>query len=314
MASNFEDPTEWRLKTRGNIPYKLVQVNLDYETTRASGSLDIIIMTSDLKDFLEEILPEPKQVSNIYIPQYEYFGDTLLAVVRVSVKSFSSDMPIDPFGDDEDAPEGTYYPTLALTLELAVPPDGELDADKPETFLEISSDASGDFIHSGGESAAETVDVDSLGRPVDGAEKVKIRNPNVPLTVLCPQVNWSVKWKSIPFDNYKDVLVPRLEAALGKVNKEPFAPLTVTTKETLLMLAYSYERCYTWRARYTDKPMVDLSMKFLEKRVVWDGKPHGHNSFWIPGTGWRYVLMGGKPTFESYDFNRLFKPAPNFGP
>lgn len=303
MASHFDDPEQWRLKTKKGIRFKLVTVDLNYQTTRAEGSIEIIIATADLQKFLEEILPPPKKYKNIYIPQYTRFSNTTLAVTSVGVRSFDDGMPIDPFSADKNAPDGTYYPTLTLVLGLAVPPDGDQDPDKPESYLEISSDASGDFIHTP-PANMEYQDVDSDGKGQGNKEKV--RNPLVPHAILCPQVTWNVKWKNVPFDSYQKTYVGRLESALGKCNSEPFKPLSVTYKEVLLLLTYSIERSYTWREKFTDIPMVDITMKFLEKKIIWEGKPHGHNSQWIPGTGWRRLLMDGKPTFETSDFNEIF--------
>jgi hypothetical protein len=116
-----------------------------------------------------------------------------------------------------------------------------------------------------------------------------------------------VKWKNIPYKSYQEKIVPRLENALGHVNSKKFTPLNIKYEEILLLVSYSYERNYTWRERFIDKPMVDLTMKFMEKKIKWEGHIHGHNSQWVPGVGWRRLLMNDKPTFETEDFNEIFK-------
>jgi hypothetical protein len=315
MAGLLEH-SSWRLKTpKEKIKYRLVNISLDYETVKAGGTVEVIIRTRDYRKFLEEMLPEPKQYDQIYIPQYAYFimdaavrrGDNpgVLAVHKVTAKSLDDGLPIDPFLVDTTAPAGTYYEYLTCVLTLAVPPDGNQDPLKPETYLEISAESAGSFIHTPPVNMT-TVDIGANGIQTAGAPKVKIKQQTIPHTVFCPQTMWDVKWKSVPYDNYKDVLVPRLENALAHVNKLNFNPLNIKYRETLLLLSYSYERSYTWRGRFTDKPMVDVTMKFMEKKVKWKDKIHGHNSQWIPGEGWKRVLMDDEPTFETYDFNKIF--------
>lgn len=299
MGSFFEDPTQWRLRTPGGIPYKLLSFDAEIESVKASSKIVVLIPSTALLDFGAELFPPPKQMGTIFIPQYKFYGNSQLCNLKMSVKSFNSEFPVDPFTDDPDAPPETYYPVLACTIDIGPPPTD------PTTFLEVSSDANGEYIHAPA-SNTQIANNDDKGKIV-GATKQKSRMPHIPSTVLCPQTMWSVVWKMIPLSNFKSVILPRLKTLLGKVNSKEFNTLYTSDPETLLFTGYSYSYSYTWQRNYVAEPLIDVTMKVLEKKIVWRGQLHGHNSIWYPGQGWKRQIVDNKPPMEAEDFNLLVK-------
>lgn len=319
MASNFDNPSLWRLFFRRltatkKVRFKIVAFELDYDISRASGIADIIVAVADIQELVRELLPPPKKHNLIYVPQFRFFDDTPFAITGMSIKSFDSGIPIDPLDIDAVAPGGTYYPTAAVRLTLGIPPSTAPDPYDPKTYLEISSSSTGDFYHSPA-TDSEMQATDSRGEPVPPADVVQ--NPLVPFSVLAPQTEWTLKWNSIPLHNYEEVIVPRLNAALGKVNQYEFPPLGITTFNTLLFVSYAQERVYTWQQKIEGVPkdgphqLVNLSMQFLEKNIKVGTEVHGHQSFWVQPQGWKYLTRGGLPTFQSFDMLNIFRSFPN---
>lgn len=316
------DESMWRLRTPagayGNIPYKMVAITFDHEMVQATGAMVVLIQSKDWSNFLRQYLPMPEQHGAIYVPKYTYLEinkkATTYAVTKIKTKGFNEDFPIDPLHMDDPAPAGTYYPVLEMTLEFGTLPHVQVDPDDPETFLEIDSDTTGEFVYCPSDQA-EMQDNDADGKPV-GAP-VPVRQPEVPHAVLCPQTGWNLIWRAIPLDNYQTELVPRLDELMGKVNEFGFPVLDKSgqrLKEIFLFAGYSYKPTCTWRSKPTGESavvLVDLTMKIIEKKIIWNKQLHGHNSQWIPGKGWKRYIVEGKPIFDLTDFNALFSLLPN---
>lgn len=314
MAGVLEDPSQWRLRTNFGIPYKLKTLEGSFEHEKAELNLTMLVASNQLFNLMAEMFPPPISYGNVTIPQYAKYGTTNLGVKRVRFKSFDDNLPIDPFRLDGNAPIGTYFPVLELDVEVSSTPFGSKKPSDPQTFLEISADASGEFVHSPPTNAQfQPVMNDPNGgqRVVNNGPPKKSRVPYVPHTVLIPQTSWSISWKRIPFENFRDVIRPRLEYLLGSVNASPFTILYSTWPETLLFVGYSYKYNFTWRDGYVDKPFIDLDLKFLEKRVLWNGIVRGHQDVWRPGVGWDRILINGRPTYDGRDFNVMFDNRPN---
>ena len=334
MASYFEDATLWRLRTNlYGIPYKLLSESGMFEFVKASANARVLIRQSDLIQFCTEMLPPPIRWGGITIPQYARFGPSQLCINKINWKSFDDSLPTDPLLVDTTADVGTYYPILELDIELTTTPYGSRDPTDPLTFLEISAESSMQVLYSPPKNATwQNVGEDG---EADGEPEAN-RDPAISHQVMLPQTMWSVGWHKIPLFDFRDIIRPRLESILGKVNSEPFGILYATGPTTLLCVGYSYKYEYSWKDGYVDMPLVDLDIKFLEKNIrkpVYlvpqdvdiNGKPgpnntvifqkiFGHQDFWRPGHGWGRLLIDGKPTFDAIDFNLLFEPDPNAPP
>lgn len=337
MASDFDDPSKWRLKTPLGTPYKWKSLEGDFEPASANMSIEVLIRSTDMLIFAEEMLPPPVQFGNLFIPQYTLFGKTNLRVAKVAFKSFDDGSPIDPFGFDPLAPSialgqkaDTYYPVILATISFASPTFPTPDAADPTTFLEVRGSTSGEFLHAT-PTATFWQDVDEKGNYVGDPEKN--RQENVPCTVLNPQTQWTVKWSRIPLTWFASTLKPRLDSVIGKINSKPFSVLRVAAPQTLLFSGYDYDYSLTWQSTFINQPMVTLNLKFLEKNILWanqkfnsDGSPvlvfnpqtqksdpqygpkviRGHNDFWRPGVGWTRMLINNREVFDSTDFNTVF--------
>jgi hypothetical protein len=305
MAGYLEDDTQWRLRTNGGIPFKWLSLEGDFESVKADVNLKLLIQGYNLIPFCVELFPPPIQFGAVSIPQYVQFGNMNLVCKNVRFRSFDVGLPIDPMNFDFSAPVGTYFKTIEVELSLGSSPTGSRNPADPFTFLELSADASGEYIHVP-PANTKFQPTDENGEP-DG-DPTPNRVPILPHTILVPQSTWSVKWSKIPLNIFRNAIQPRIELALGKVNSDVFSILFASYKETLLFTGYSFRYAYTWRDGYVDNPFVDLDMKFLEKRVFFGGKVRGHQDVWRPGVGWDRLLINGLPTYEAVDFNTIFAP------
>ena len=94
------------------------------------------------------------------------------------------------------------------------------------------------------------------------------------------------------------------------MNSLPLPFLYNAQPETVLYAGQSTSNSYSWRDDNVNSSPIDLSMKLIEKRVVWRGITVGHNHVWEPGKGWVRVLIGpdkDEPMYRRTDFNFLFK-------
>lgn len=331
MASNFDDPTQWRLTTVGGIRYKWLSIDGEFGEEEATAQVKVLVEASSLLNFMLEMLPPPVQIGNISIPQ----GSTLpgfpqMAVRKVSFQSFDGSMPIDPFGFDPSPPDGTYFPVVQCTIHYdSRIKKRDTDENDPLTFLEISSSASGEFLHTNAPKSRWQVQENSVlgdgddeadggwidaatnrlnGSNTDTDEEVN-RDPSAPVTIQVPLTEWTIRWPQVPFTLYRDVMVHRLRQMLGRVNKSEFnVPLLSTLeRETLLCVSHAHNEQHTWRDGLVSTPPVSVEIKLLEKRIVWNGVVCGHNHFWRPGHGWQLLYLNENQdrVYKQWDFNIL---------
>jgi len=335
MSSNLNDPTKWRLKTTGGIPYKLLQQEGDFGLEQADVTVDVLVQASDLLNFFLEMMPPPIQVGNVSVPQSSTLpGFPQISVKRIKFKSHDAAFPIDPFGIDSSPPDNTYYPVVLCQLFYSSEmKNRDTDEDDPQTFLEITSRAGGEFINSTGPGARWKPEQNSLledgddqepGTWIDpdtgkvlGANEENPRSPNeqvnrdpgLPILIRVPTTQWTLRWNQIPFELYEDVIVYRCRQLIGRVNSGTFdVPLFNTLEpETLLFDSYGHTQRHTWRDGLVTTPPVDLEINLIEKRVVWNGVVCGHNHFWRPGFGWQRLYIDDQqtPVYKGWDFNLL---------
>ena len=278
MAANLEDPASWRLRTSGGIPYKIVSLTGSLEEVGGEVTFDILIPTAELITFCIEMFPPPIQINGLWIPRFSTFGSTNLRIQKIMFKAHEETIPIDPFHIDPLALAKTYGHTLRLTIQYG-PPRYHQDPDPndPTTFLEVRASVTGEFLHTTPQSITWQV-LKSDGTPDGKPDKNRVEQ--VPASILSPQTMWNVKWNKIPYSFFRDTIRPRLELLLGKVNSAQFSLLYANDPKTLLFVGYDYDYSFTWNSNLQDTPLINLDMKFLEKRIVWksvllwsDGSP-----------------------------------------
>ena len=333
MASHFDDPSQWRLTnfSGGDVPIKYLGLDGGFAQENGSTTVNFVIPASRLVEFLLETFPTPIQVGNISVPQsLPLPGVPGMVARKVSFKAFIDGLPCDPFGFDTSAPEGTYSPVIGVDVEYGPRVNADPNPNDPRTFLEISANTSGEFISTTAPKAkwklktrdtaeeADSADTDEPTvdpdtekedeKPATEGETETQKDPTTPVLINVPQTEWTIKWNQIPFTYFNNVLIHRVRWCLGRVNYNFFPLLHNAYPETILFTGYNYTQSFSWRDGNVNSAPINLEMKMLEKRVVWNGVICGHNHFWRPGKGWEYLLIDGvKPTYEKRNLNMLFK-------
>ena len=332
MASNFDNPSLWRLTTNAGLRYKMLDMEGGVEDEHGYVNIRLLIQSSSLLAFFAEFLPPPITVGNISVPQGSILpGFPTLPVKKITFKSFDGqDKPIDPFGFDIGAPAGTYSPVVEVNVnyDSNVKKSSPTSSD-PQTFLEISSVSKMEFMHTTAPNAkwlprknpdlpnpdddqtpgawadAQTSRIVSP-TPVDQPTEEN-RDPTAPVTIAVPLTEWRVRWPQVPYDLFSNVMIHRLRMMHGRVNDANMPLLFYATPETILFTGYSQQQRHTWRDGFTSTPPLSVEMTFLEKRVVWGGVIRGHNDFWRPGKGWETLLIDGvNKAHKSWNLNLLF--------
>jgi hypothetical protein len=103
---------------------------------------------------------------------------------------------------------------------------------------------------------------------------------------------------------------------MGKVNEAAYAPLFDAPAETLLFVGHEYddERLLFTSAtdpqddEVNDSVFISVTVKILEKRATDSGgNIVGHNHFWNPEEGWRYLRIdGSNAAYATHDFDLIF--------
>ena len=325
-VSGLEDSTGWNLMTPGLIHYKLYEGHPkgSFEEDSASFTEQIIIRASDLMQFVSESLSEYSIYpgSNWYYqPPRSYFGEKggdsertnpylkNMVVKKIDFECFPPGKPCDPLGinskgegDEEDAQwnKDTFSQYLLLTVSYAPGKTTQNIGD----VLELSSSTSGEFLMYSARGENKWYN-DTSG------ESTPVTEINLPITRVLPSVEWTLKYKRVPFVQLEAVL-DLLRSSLGTLNEETIPAMFGAPKETVLFLGYSYSLSYSWRS---EEPIVEVEVKMLEKRVVDEGgDTKGHNHFLNPKSGqWERILdKDGQNVYTLSDLNALlFGENPN---
>ncbi len=331
MASNFDDPSLWRCRSpSGAIPFKFIEFTGSFESVAGSCSLRGLIPASRMQAYLTEMLPLPLQTGNLTYPKWTSLpGLPDMMCTGIKFKSFDDGLPIDPFGFDPDASSTTYYSVVEVTVEYgpALPIPNNND---PLTFLEISASSSAEYINTTAPKAMwQEVSRNTLNRPDaeppvlrekpllpdDLGAKTPVKDPTIPITIIIPKTEWTVKWNQVPYAYFKDLMIKRLRWCQGKVNDTNFELFFGAYQETVLFESYSFKQHNSWRNSTIGYPSMDVEMKFIEKHILWDGKTRGWNDVWDPKTGWKRLLIDGiNPVYASRNLLEIFSanntPAP----
>lgn len=332
MACVTDVPANWRLRTNSGIPYKFIGMKGNFGSETASIDWTALFRSVDLIPVMKELFPGPIQFGNITIPQAGVMpGAPGLVAQRATFKSQDDGKPIDPLSNDLAAIGTlTYHPYIEVTVTFAPNNKNEADPDDPRTFLEVSSQESyevlytppgdtklADETNSAGDSDEEPGDgpVDPDTGEVNGvvtedSEKRTNQNPTLPCSRIIPTTEWSVRWRQVPYLYYRNVVAHRLRLVGGRVNSQTIPFLYGAAPETVLFAGHSTQEVYSWRDDNVNAAPIDLTLKFIEKRIVWRGIICGHNHIWEPGKGWKRAYIGenkDEPLYRRTNMNFLFK-------
>ena len=314
--ANYLDPTTWRLKTAGlsagtivegvvkgastGIPYKLISQTGSFTTDGFSATEVYLIEATQLVAFVQESFALRTTFSGIPVDSRRPLpGNTQLVTGSVSYKAHIDGKPIDPYSIDTSAGSGTYHPVIELTIQYENLTAEEEDEEDPFTFLEISANASGEFLHITVPKARW--ETDDSGSP----NTEQNREPSVPTGVTVPTIEWSIRWPSIPHEYFTKTLLIKLRDKLGKVNDSAMSVLFDAPKETIIFAGFSMNQQFVLAS---SQPNFSLELKFVEKHVKDEGVVKGHNHFWRPKDGWRRLRVFGttKPVYELTDLDNIF--------
>lgn len=298
MSAAHDDPDSWRLRTDNNIPFRVIERSGSFEIESASASETYLLQASDLLAFIEETFPAPIPVGGqLRYPITRLMpGFPQMFTQNVTWKAQIDGKPIDPFGTDPNAIDKTYGSLINLTIQYKTGKNRE-DPEDPKTFLEISSTATGEFLHT----------TAPKGKWEDDDQ---VADPAIPALITVPETQWSVRWPRIPWSFFRGQLIERMRSKLGKVNSDAVEVLFGAAPETLLFAGYGYSESYTWREGLVDTPPISIDMKFVEKRIEDAvGNIFGHQHVWRPGAGWNRLLFDGvNRLYEEVTMSDLFRP------
>jgi hypothetical protein len=327
--SSVEDYSSWRLATAGGIRYRFLKSTGAYKYDTAQIKWQAVFRTVDLPALLAEVFPPPTIVNNIAYPTRTSIPGGNLAASDLDYESLDDDKPLDSLQFDSTAPGGTYSDYIKVTITYDTLNAKSPNPDDPRTFLEITSNTSADFIYvpptgsklqdeknsrgSNDEEEGEVVEPGSnevKGAVTADGEPRSVRTPALSSNILVPTTEWSIVWRQIPEEIFRRVIIHRCRVLMGRVNSTSVPILYNAYPETLLFAGFNYKESYTWRDGTAESPPIDLTMKVIEKRVLWRGVTCGHNHVWEPGIGWRRMLIGtdsNESPYRLFDFNTLTK-------
>lgn len=233
--------------------------------------------------------------------------------------------PGNPLGDasairySQDGNDAQNYAKFLLVTTEYSPGKSTMDVDD---LLEISCHATGEFLcySARGRMSWGTQQL------FDGEYKIlpldEIKDINLPITRMQPGVEWSLKYKRVPWDFLYES-VTSMREAMGKVNSDTMSELQDAEPGTIMFVSFSYTTVYSWRGL---KPFVEIEVKLLEKRVPakdYDGTDivGGHNYFLRPSDGpagqpwagtFQLVLDSSKnPVYQDIDLGKLLFDVDN---
>jgi len=280
MSLNL-DPSTWRLRTLGGIPYKLYQDNPKghFEEESADITEQYIIQASDLADFVVESFSDTivwPGIAWFYRPPRRYPGLFYLVTKSLDFESFPPGKPGDPYAIDSSAESGTYSEFLLVTIKYS---SGKSEEDTNNDIVELSVNASGEYLTHFPKRAKYNISV--ADNPSTKTKDEKLTNPLVPMSKIVPSLEWNLKFRRIPRVNMAaSFLLAR--SLLGTVNNYAMPAIFDAPPETILFAGFSMATKWTWREK---DPSFELDMKLLEKQINEQGEIKGHNHVFNPNTG-----------------------------
>lgn len=330
--SNSSDYSNWRLISNGGIKYRFLGLTGSFDLNAGDVLWKGMVRAEDFMAFALELFPPVHLVGNLaYQSAGTLPGWPNMIAKKLTFKSMDGEggLPCDALSTDPSAPVGTYHGFIEVEVSFGSGNAKDPDPADPRTFLEITSQTSGEFIYAppGATKLEEetsslgdadevpgdaNVDPDTgryLGTKTPGT-RLPNRNPILPTVIRVPTTDWNIRWKGIPSDYYRNVAVYRLRYLNGRVNSANCAFLYNAPPETLLFTGFEHSEMFTWNGSYLDNPPLNLDIKITEKYVPWKGVICGHNHVWDPGIGWKRAWIGvngDEPLYRSAVFDFLFK-------
>jgi len=303
MVSIYENPSSWRQRTEKQfVPYRLIELTGTADSETRTVTAVYLVPTDSLTTFINEMVPTPEFINGIPSYKNAYLpNNTEMRARSLSWKAHIESKPIDPLGTDTGAPAqpaaaGTYGQVCEVTVQY----DNQLPEpvmNDPWTYLDVSASVAGEYMS-----------VDLRDANWDSPTGDQIQDQTLPLTLIVPEVEWTVVSRMVSKRYFEDTLKVKLDTALGRVNSSAFVALLESPAGCSLFVGFETEE--TGVLTYPDGT-VDLSLtitlKFLEKRIYGDAGLFTHQHVYDPGEGrWRLVYVKEQPLYKTYDMNSLF--------
>jgi hypothetical protein len=229
-------------------------------------------------------------------------GNSNLVTKTVGFEPFDGTRPADPFERDVESPDGTYGRFLKVTINYIT---------WQNEMMEVTASTTGEFILLPPRGSYTWESTPSETGP-DGTQRpATVKDINIPLPRILPEMEWTVRYPRIVAEALKDVFT-RVRDSLGKVNSETVNLFRQAEAETVLFSGFSMKYKWSWRSA---DPSAECEFKFLERGFKDDG-PSGtitvtHNHVINPRTGLWDILKkpDGNKIYKSYDLNQLFYEA-----
>jgi len=299
---------EWRFRTSGGIPYKVQSRSGSFSQNEASATEIYIIRSANLLAFALESFPLPLDLGgSLFFDPRRTMPGTSMLTKSVKWKSLVGGRPIDPFGIDDDPPDNTYEDNLEVTVEYSIDKgeDGNDDKnpDDPQTFLEISANATGQFL---------ALPIRGNAKWVVGDNEEEVREVNIPGTLVEPETEWTVRWPQVPSTFFTAKLMSRIRSKLGKVNSSQMSLLYDAPAETVLFTGFSSQEQRTWQQSMgrssISRPPLSLEFKFTERNFKDENDEQiTHNHVYRPGKGYQRMTIDGNPLYAETNLSDLFR-------
>ena len=317
--------SEWRMQSSTGVKVKLLSRKGSFSRGGAEGEEVYVIKAEDLMDFIHTGLPTPYIYAGVTYPgRAVMYGVPSLVVDSISFEGLTDGIPIDPFGFDSDAPDGTYEDDIKCVVKYKPREKGkdneDSDPSNPFSFLQVSSSSAGEFIASPipGKARWSKLVYHSWEPDAGTWEEIdqgEVEEANIPGTLKVSMTEWSVSWPQIPYDYFYNTVLPRLRYANGTVNSSTVGLFNRPPPATLLLNGWSTKEEYIWDLGNVTTPPISLEMRFLEKNFFSPDRAYPapgiqvtHQHVYRPGKGWQIIKIDNHYLYSGTDHNQIWSP------
>ena len=270
------------LQTAGGIPYSIIEgyPKLSFTDLEPPRVVEKYLIKSPnaLAFFLDSFPPPDLQGGTLVLPKRRTMPNApWLVTTDLEFEPHSGQLPWDPMGNDPNAPADTYDAHCIATITYETVREDARDPTKPETFLERSLSAGGEYMSiPAGKSQVSTATIGSLPS-VGNTEENK--DKDMPMFKIIPTIEWNLKWPYV-INPWWSIIF----SSLGKVNFEVMPVFESAAKETVLFMGVNATQKYLWNgqtlgAQFTLNPW-EINFKFSHKYFIENGQTLGWNHVW----------------------------------
>lgn len=311
-----------RRHTAGGLPFKLVSgPEIQHGEDGSTATETYLMPAANIAAFMYESLPPP-YVFGFYIilpDRRRMPGCPWFVTQSMSCRPQSDQLPGDPFNVDSAADPYPYDPDYLVQIQYKVTKeaDTQRNQQQPETFLEHSLQAGGEFYSIGKDRLRYSEDGNEVGGTLAGQAISEENMPGAHLSVAT--LEHTLKW---PFALAPDWAT--FFSCLGKVNSAASVLFNNAPVETVLFSSISGQQKYVWNGASASVQPWTLDFKFSQRvmkdgatDITWNHVYHANahtavakpvnvpkwvKPFWLSGNTKKYM-------YETADLYGMFKTA-----